>query len=128
MKQHKCSKCTVILNKDNWAPSQKRIFNYKCRECAKKERKLKRISLKLEIIAAYGGKCICCKCKTIEFLTIDHIDGGGAKHRKQVDSNVFYQWLKKNSYPKDNYQILCFNCNYAKHICGICPHQQNNGL
>lgn len=27
------------------------------------------------------------------------------------------------NYPPD-YQILCYNCNHAKHIYKICPHQE----
>lgn len=78
----------------------------------------------------YGGKCACCGESNVVFLTIDHIDGSGAKHRKKIFGKArggtdFYRWLKNKDYPKDNYQILCFNCNFAKHVLGKCPHQQN---
>ena len=125
---HICKKCKVPLNKKNWFPAQKKNYDYKCKECGKKEKKQRRADLKLEIISAYGGKCACCKCNTIEFLTIDHIDGTGAEHRKKIDANIFYYWLKKNNYPQDNFQLLCFNCNCAKGIYGACPHQQKSHL
>jgi hypothetical protein len=75
-----------------------------------------------EVIAHYGGKCICCGEKEFVFLTIDHINGGGNKHRKEVGPSSIPRWLRKNNYPK-GYQILCHNCNQAKNIKGVCPHQ-----
>ena len=32
------------------------------------------------------------------------------------------RWLKNNNYPK-GFQILCWNCNFAKGVLGQCPHQ-----
>lgn len=93
----------------------------------KDQQKGYRQSLRVEIIREYGGQCVCPGCpETLqEFLTIDHIDGNGAAHRR-IDGKTgwqFYKWLKDNEYPKDNFQLLCMNCNWAKHAYGICPHQ-----
>jgi hypothetical protein len=81
---------------------------------------------KLEVIQAYGGKCSCCGESNIVFLTIDHIAGNGSKHLtpkgKRYMGNQLYNWLKQNNYPK-GFQVLCWNCNLAKHILGQCPHQ-----
>jgi hypothetical protein len=130
MAKYHCGKCGIALNKNNWAPSRKKEKKFICKRCDNQRRKDGRVKLKSEIIAAYGGECVCCTCDIPEFLAIDHIDGTGAKHRRtlsknkgNVPSNVFYSWLKKEGFPKDNFQLLCFNCNFAKHICGICPHQ-----
>lgn len=81
----------------------------------------------------YGGKCVCCGEAGLVFLTVDHIDGNGAKHRKQIAPNhkgrglcgdLFYRWLEKNNYPS-GFQTLCYNCNIGKHRNGgVCPHQQ----
>jgi len=75
-------------------------------------------NLRLECLIHYGGnppKCACCGETHIEFLTIDHVYGGGNKHRQIIKSNgsYFYKWLKKNNFPKD-FQVLCANCNMAK--------------
>jgi len=71
--------------------------------------------LKMEVINAYGGKCCLCGENHWEFLTIDHINGGGNKHRKQVGSGaVFYTLLKQLGWPKDEYRLLCANCNCSK--------------
>jgi hypothetical protein len=97
---------------------------------AKVKSKAWRQRVKREVIAAYGGKCVCCSEFQIEFLTIDHKDGDGAAHRREVfngrrrgSSTQFYCWLKKQGYPS-NFQVLCFNCNCAKSDGAICPHQR----
>ena len=87
-----------------------------------------RLKCRLRVIGHYGGQCVCCHEKRTEFLCIDHKNGDGARHRRDLhrDGKVWiYNWLEKKGYPKD-FQILCWNCNSAKHIYGICPHQIQN--
>src|SRR5258706_14541763 len=43
---------------------------------------------------AYGGKCECCGETRREFLTIDHIHGGGQRHRKTL-TDYFFRWLAR---------------------------------
>lgn len=82
--------------------------------------------LKQEVILAYGDNCDCCKETTMEFLTIDHIDGGGGTHRKEVGyGQRFYKWLKDNNYPQ-GYRVLCFNCNCSLGLRGYCPHKDGS--
>lgn len=79
--------------------------------------------LKSLIIETYGNICACCGEDAIEFLSIDHINGGGHKHRKKTGGGTsFYLWLKRNNYPP-GFQVLCYNCNQAKGYYGKCPHQ-----
>ena len=77
-----------------------------------------------KVLAHYGGKCTCCDENTPVFLAIDHINGGGNKHKREIKrgGEGFYRWIVKNNFPK-GFQILCHNCNQAKHILGHCPHQ-----
>lgn len=75
---------------------------------------------RLKAITHYGGKCICCGETEIKFLSIDHIDGGGGKHRKIIGTNSS-MWVIRNNFPS-GFQILCHNCNMAKGIYGECPH------
>ena len=89
-----------------------------------------RDKLREETMLRYGGnppRCQCCQESTRQFLAIDHINGGGCKHRKQLGSFGvnFYAWLRRNGWP-DGYQVLCHNCNLAKGYYGACPHQQSN--
>lgn len=70
----------------------------------------------------YGRQCACCGEKEIKFLSIDHIDGNGEKHRKKIHRNINI-WLVKNNYPK-GFQTLCFNCNWGRYRNnGVCPHK-----
>lgn len=93
----------------------------------KETRRKKNIELKISTFEAYGGAlCACCGEDHIEFLSIDHINGNGIQHRKEIGGSGgahIYRWLKKNDYPL-GYQVLCFNCNIAKGLFGICPHQK----
>jgi hypothetical protein len=68
-------------------------------------------------------KCSCCGERTPEFLVIDHINGGGTQHRKEVPANKFYRWLRDNNWP-EGYRVLCHNCNSSYGYYGYCPHQQ----
>lgn len=96
------------------------------RLCARKTR----ARAKQECINAYGGMCACCGEMELRFLTIDHKDGKGARHRKRLGfpgrtGHTFYCWLRKRGYPRKNYQALCFNCNCGRHVNGgICPHKE----
>lgn len=85
---------------------------------------------KIEVLNHYTNNNIHCQCPSgkctetaIEFMTIDHIDGNGNKHRKDIGHTNIYQWLKNNNYPS-GYRALCFNCNCALGFFDYCPHQQ----
>lgn len=81
--------------------------------------------MRLMVMEAYGGAhCACCGESTYEFLTIDHIDNDGAKHRAAIGSHL-YRWLIENDFP-EGFQVLCMNCNWGKHRNGgICPHKDH---
>ena len=97
------------------------------------------LTLKLEFIAAYGGKCACPGCPESDpvFLCVDHVDGGGSSdYRVKIKPNgtrgpvtstrQIMARAKKDGWPPD-YQVLCWNCNSAKHILGSldqCPHNR----
>ncbi len=77
-------------------------------------------------IAHYGGKCACCGEDRFEFLAIDHTNGDGNRHRKEIGckGNGFYRLLIRRGYPNDPpLRILCHNCNMAIGFYGYCPHQ-----
>lgn len=83
--------------------------------------------LRLEVLQAYCESelvCSCCGETHVEFLGIDHINGGGRQHRKETGSH-FYGWLKQNNYP-DGFRVLCNNCNLSIGLYGYCPHQKVN--
>lgn len=81
--------------------------------------------LRAEIIEAYGSKCACCGEKTPQFLTVDHIDGGGKQERQKMSSNKFLVSIRNRGFPKDLYRLLCWNCNSGRAINGgVCPHKE----
>lgn len=75
------------------------------------------------VIDHYGGKCACCGDKHYAFLTIDHKNGQGEKHRQEVGygSNMI-RWIINNRFP-EIFRILCHNCNLARGYYGKCPHE-----
>lgn len=82
---------------------------------------------RLVIINAYGGKCACCGESASEFLSIDHVNGGGYKERKSRGMHSFYLSIIKRNFPKD-YRILCHNCNQALGFYGYCPHNKKEEI
>lgn len=98
------------------------------REWAHKKNK-ERKQIVISYYSEGKSECACCGEKHIEFLSINHLNGGGNKHRKEINlnkkynwGNRFYQWLIKNSFP-EGYNVLCYNCNMALGFLKYCPHQ-----
>lgn len=89
--------------------------------------KAARLKKRLLVIEAYGGKCICCGESNHKFLTVDHKESGGRKHRRELQSGYgFYIWIIQQKFP-DNLQLMCYNCNCARYKNGgVCPHQETN--
>jgi len=115
-------------NREKILLQQKIRFSAPEQKNRKRELDNKRHRINKEIvIKAYGGKCVCCGERIIEFLTIDHLDGGGQKHRESLGSKYssvqLYKWLIRNDFP-ENFQLLCFNCNITKGLYGVCPHNK----
>ena len=79
-----------------------------------------RRKLKDRVFDYYGRSCVCCGEVRQEFLTIDHVDGGGREHRRKINNDL-YRWLVKKTFPK-GFQVLCMNCNFAKRESKECPH------
>ena len=112
-----------------WYQKNKEHYQEKAREYAKENRekmyeyrKKYGQDRRLKCIEHYGGKCACCGETEIDFLAIDHINGGGNEHRRKVGD--VHGWLVKNNFP-EGFQVLCHNCNLAKAFYGVCPHQRN---
>jgi hypothetical protein len=83
--------------------------------------------MKAEMLEHYGARCVCCGETEPGFLCIDHINGGGNKHRRTgvgAGPNI-YRWLKNHGYPP-GFQVLCHNCNMAKSAFGVCPHERRS--
>jgi len=129
-----CKECQQKKNRAYYAENSERILSrYRRRhqENLDHVRKVKRDwqsqnrkKVRERVFRRYGGErpaCSCCGESQDEFLTIDHIDGGGTKHRRSCRD--LYQWLEKNNFP-DGFRVLCWNCNCSIGIKGYCPHDQ----
>ncbi|KKL79192.1 hypothetical protein LCGC14_2017220, partial [marine sediment metagenome] len=84
-----------------------------------------RRGVRLEVLTHYSKgepQCVCCGEKILEFLCMDHINGGGSRQSKKTGVNI-YAWLRKNEFPL-GFRVLCHNCNSALGFYGYCPHSE----
>lgn len=131
-KMREARKRWITANPEKNKAMQKEIQHrsyIKHREEIRGRQKILNMKRKEKVASAYGGKCACCGEDRIEFLAIDHIEGGGNLHRREANlqpGTQFYCWLIREGFP-DGFQVLCYNCNNAKAIYGVCPHQRNEG-
>lgn len=147
-----CSQCQAKLSSKNTRLSvltRKRKGGY-CRNCvakynrrlyhtfdrAKKEKYIiqaaenarrREKKIKILVFKWYGGLCVCCKEKRLDFLSLDHIKDDGFKYRnkKGRGGTRLYQIIRKKGLNKkpNNLQILCYNCQMGKRFNnGFCPH------
>lgn len=124
-----CIKCGTLLTTENWLDYLVERSNYICTPCFreygktyhkkdpeynKKQRNRSRMR-RSAVIFHYGNQCIQCGEDDYTKLTIDHINGGGNAHRKEMSSNII-DYLYNNLVDKDGYQVLCYNCNCSKNV------------
>lgn len=92
-----------------------------CKQCMNEAHTQYLDRLKEEVLTYYGhGNLVCVRCglKDIRALTIDHIEGGGTKHRQLTGMNggvALYSWLKRQRFPS-GYQTLCGSCQMIKEV------------
>jgi len=112
-------------------PDRIRVLNqkqyYKDHERTLAWHKNSRQEAKADVIAAYGERCQCCGDEHSEFLSIDHTHGYAKSKELYAGipraSAALYKWLRANGFPKENFRLLCFNCNLSHGHFGYCPHE-----
>lgn len=107
---------------------QRRYCSPECRAATLTEqRRAAHRRVRMEALRAYGGDapaCTCCGESVLQFLALDHVNGGGHAQRQETGGGGFYVWLRRHNYPA-GFQILCHNCNFGRQINGgTCPHQE----
>lgn len=141
-----CVEFNMFMNRKIGQPLRKYI-NSRCKECASKasadwanknrERLLTRQreqtkKWKEKIFEVYGKRCACCGESNEMFLTVDHVNNDGCKHRRTTNKqglnvhagNFMYKWIVENNFP-NTIQLLCWNCNCGRYRNGgVCPHKQ----
>jgi hypothetical protein len=121
-----CQSCAdkAGLGQARWVSENRNAVNQRLRRWARthglKQRKL--------VLAHYGNACNCCGEADHRFLTVDHINGDGARDPRiqtsggtRLSGRTFYARIIRLGYPSD-FQLLCWNCNHGKYIYGQCPH------
>ncbi len=110
-------------------PEKKKLYSKIYREMFREKILTQRRSYwkeqRMKVLLHYSNnqlECKCCGEEIYEFLSIDHINGGGNQHRKQLGSKYIYSWLISNNFPA-GYQVLCHSCNMAKAFYKECPHE-----
>lgn len=136
-----CNGCKKTLPLSDFSINniKRKRYKYICKTCDRADRRKHQKEyrdrlnnyynkIKLEVFNHYSNgdiKCFCCGEKYIEFLTINHINGGGNIERKKLKGKggkIFYAYLRTNHYPK-GYNVLCYNCNCSMGNHGYCPHK-----
>lgn len=98
----------------------------KCRLCGRKTRakyrksekgkqtfKERSTTLRLKVLAKYGGVCTHCGEDQEAVLEIDHVNGDGAQEREKIRGISWWGMLAREPIRKD-LQVLCSGCNKAK--------------
>ena len=114
-----CMKCRKYP-----AHKNKRI----CKSCIKNSsfnsNKLKKLKKSILVDHYSQGENCCEKCGETDFdmLNIDHVNGGGVKHRKQMIEKgmgygvtALFRYLRENNFP-NGYRVLCENCNWLAYL------------
>jgi len=61
-----------------------------------------------------GGKCARCGFDDSRALQFDHVDGRGAKHRREIVGRNSYTMSRHVLKNPTRFQVLCANCNWIK--------------
>jgi hypothetical protein len=111
----------AIANKPEYYRALKRYAHYRWRE-----------KLWQAVFAHYSNNtfiCACCGESEKDFLVIDHINGNGNQHRREVLGTTnaggyrMHRWLVKTGFPP-GFQVLCSNCNTSKGKHDECIHKK----
>ena len=111
-----CSKCGILKDICEFPirsdlPGRRLGF---CKSCRNEYRRTAYRIVRTQLISLYGGKCVCCGISQEQFLTIDHIQGAGGKHRKSAGGALsMYLSILREGHNLEKYRVLCWNCNMA---------------
>jgi hypothetical protein len=88
------------------------------KERQRRSKKFRRLIDKLEILNYYSNgtlECVLCGEDRLACLSIDHIYGGGTKHKKELRASgiEFYTWIIKNDFP-EGFRTIYMNCQFCE--------------
>src|SRR5512135_784104 len=98
----------------------------RCAACENQARRQLHFRQRMMCLSHYSqGKfeCACCHETQVEFLALDHVNGGGHQDRKkQGNGYSLFRNLIRKRFPT-GFRVLCHNCNFSHGILKYCPHQ-----
>jgi hypothetical protein len=135
-----CKLCNEEKDDKHFKFEKEQVRKRICYACTGKR---ERARLKLGMLNEFGGKCMCCGEAHPYFLSLDHVKNDGAKQRQtreirwavkhgveiekpegpRYNNQQIYRLARRMGWPKDEFQLLCMNCNFAKGHFGECPHK-----
>jgi hypothetical protein len=119
-----CKDCrTELILRENWAETRAKQRYYICNPCESAHIQAIARQRKTALMEKYGGVCACCGETRIEFLSIDHINGGGKYERESLNPSAFYRKLRREP-KREDLRVLCMNCNHSIGLYGYCPHER----
>lgn len=122
METKQCANCGEFKSETSFKRNSDGSFRrHSCNVCMGKRERSK---LKIDFLNAFDWKCSCCGEDDSRFLTLDHLNNDGNVHREKLNEQQIMYQAKRENWPKDKYQCLCFNCNCGKSSNGgVCPHK-----
>lgn len=122
-----CIECKQTKPREQFTNDKRRKYGHAsyCLVCNRDRINRRNRALRVKVLTHYSGggppTCACCGETILEFLALDHINGGGRQHRKTIKIR-WWEWLRKHGFP-EGFRVLCHNCNQAIGVYGKCPHQ-----
>lgn len=131
----KCSKCSKEKNPQDFhkSPNSHDGLHTICKECRRIHCRTYPTAMREKIVQKLGGVCESANClwaggcRDSRCLQIDHKNGGGRKEMIRLGQHGYYKRLIRMSLPKlkQNYQLLCANCNWIKRAVNDENRQSN---
>jgi len=127
-----CTKCgkSKALDTFSFWPSRNGYSSW-CKSCKSTNGVERNRRERIRVLIHYSQDppcCACCKEKNLEFLSLDHINGGAYAQRTKGKIIVsWWSWARMNGLPS-GFRVLCHNCNAALGMYGYCPHQTDHSV
>ena len=99
---------------NNLKSYHKRMSTEEGREKERVRDRKRRRQSRIKILDFLGRRCVCCGETDEIYLEVDHVFNDGNKERKKRSHKWEVVYKKLQAEP-GRYQILCCNCNKAKH-------------
>ncbi len=120
MEKKLCTVCNKLKDQTAFIRKDGKVRKHTCNSCISRRY---RVKLKLDMIKALGNVCECCGESNPYFLTLDHRNNDGNIHRQKLAAHQCIAEARREGFPREKYQLLCSNCNFAKGHYGECPHK-----